>query len=82
MSAQRNNAINNSHRFAMSNEIIPAAPETWVILRTRETMREWWTGSHWFDDLQQANQYDHESDAGVESQNEIAVAIKRSAVDD
>lgn len=54
----------------------------YIIQRSSETVREWWTGREWSEDLQRARQYDREPDACVEAQDEMAVAIKLSEVDD
>jgi hypothetical protein len=46
-----------------------------VIERTNEMKREWWTGSEWSEDDQQAHWYSTEPDAPQETQDENARAV-------
>jgi hypothetical protein len=46
-----------------------------VIERTNEMKREWWTGSDWSEDENQARWYDAEPDAPQETDDENARAI-------
>ena len=55
-----------------------------VIERTNEMKREWWTGSAWTEDENQASWYDGEPDAPEETGDENARAVPyeaRSIVD-
>jgi CheY-like chemotaxis protein len=53
-----------------------------VIQRTSETVRDWWTGSGWSEQLNEAQRYPSKPDAGVEAGDESAKAIRVQNVDD
>ncbi len=46
-----------------------------VIERTNEARREWWTGLEWSDDENQARWYDSEPDAPLETGDENARSV-------
>jgi len=46
-----------------------------VIERTNEMKREWWTGADWSEDENQARWYDFEPDAPHETEDENARAV-------
>jgi hypothetical protein len=50
-----------------------------VIERTNETKREWWTGSEWSEDESEARWYASEPDAPQETQDENARAVHHDA---
>jgi hypothetical protein len=50
-----------------------------VIERTNETKREWWTGSAWSEDDRQARWYATEPDAPEVTQDENARAVRHPA---
>jgi hypothetical protein len=47
----------------------------YVIERTNEMKREWWTGAGWSEDENQACWYDFEPDAAQEADDENARAV-------
>jgi hypothetical protein len=47
----------------------------YVIERTSETRREWWTGADWCEDENQARWYDSEPDAAKETGDENARSV-------
>lgn len=47
-----------------------------VIERTNETKREWWTGAGWSEDENEARWYSGEPDAPQETQDENARAVR------
>jgi hypothetical protein len=47
----------------------------YVIERTSETRREWWTGTDWSEDENQARWYDSEPDAPKETDDENAHSV-------
>jgi CheY-like chemotaxis protein len=54
----------------------------YVIQRTSETVRDWWTGSGWSEHLNEALQFLSKPDAAVEASDESAKAIRLQNVDD
>lgn len=54
----------------------------YVIQRTSETTREWWTGSGWTDDVTLAMYYDDKPDVSVEAMDESAKAVRLSEIND
>lgn len=54
----------------------------YVIQRSSETVREWWTGSGWSDDFNHALQYPNKPDASVETMDEMAKALTLDEIDD
>jgi len=54
----------------------------YVIQRTSETIREWWTGTDWSDDLEKAMRYDHKPDVSIETLDEMAKAVRINEIDD
>jgi hypothetical protein len=50
-----------------------------VIERTSEVKREWWTGKDWSEDEHDARWYDHEPDAPEVTQDENARAVRHEA---
>jgi hypothetical protein len=48
----------------------------YVIERSSEFLREWWTGSSWSDDYRKARWYAHEPDAPRETSEENAKAVR------
>jgi len=51
-----------------------ADKQTYVIQRASETRCEWWTGSDWSEDDNQALQYDVKPNVGEETGDESATA--------
>jgi hypothetical protein len=49
-----------------------------VIERTNEMKREWWTGSDWTEDEHEARWYPEEPDAPSETQDENARAVRHA----
>ena len=66
--SHENEAVKSGHKY--------------VIQRTGETYREWWTGTGWSVDENSALQYPHEPDASIEANDEAAKAIRVEDVDD
>ena len=52
-----------------------AVMHQYVIERTSETRREWWTGTAWSDDENGAKWYDSEPDASKETDDENAHSV-------
>jgi hypothetical protein len=50
-----------------------------VIERTNEMKREWWTGTEWSEDEAEAHWYSIEPDAPQETQDENARAVRHAA---
>jgi hypothetical protein len=50
-----------------------------VIERTNEMKREWWTGAEWSEDESEARWYPSEPDAPQETQDENARAVRHAA---
>lgn len=50
----------------------PSHPRRYVIERSSECLREWWTGTDWSDDYTTAKWYENKPDAGHESEDEEA----------
>lgn len=82
MIADDHRPTNDSAHTAPINQLPRSVSSSYVIQRSSEIVREWWTGEEWSDDFLQAKEYDTEPDAGTESDDEMAIAIKRSDVDD
>lgn len=74
---------NSSDRFPASPTVdrMEAEPR-FVIQRTGETFREWWTGEHWSNDENQALEYSHEPDVSVETSDESAKVMRVDQIDD
>jgi hypothetical protein len=53
--------------------------QEFVIERTNEMKREWWTGSEWSEDESLACWYSDEPDAPQETQDENARAVRHEA---
>jgi hypothetical protein len=52
----------------------PAQSQRYVIERSSESLREWWTGKRWTENYAQAKWYEIEPDASQESHDEEARA--------
>ena len=59
----------------------PMEPQ-FVIQRTSETVREWWTGSQWSSELSDARRYVEKPDASVVAGDEMAKALLLAEIDD
>lgn len=65
----------------LQDELLPDASK-YVIQRTSETTREWWTGTDWTEDITAAMQYDEKPDVSVEAMDESAKAVRLSEIND
>ena len=54
----------------------------YVIQRTSETTREWWTGADWTEDVGEAMRFDDIPDVSVEAMDEAAKAVRLSEIND
>lgn len=77
------NNSTSTRRFAAS----PTAPQPesvarYVIQRTGETFREWWTGDQWSSNENLAKEYCHDPDVSVETHDESAKAVRVDGIDD
>jgi hypothetical protein len=77
---------NNVRPTSPTEELVPKESDghesTYVIQRTGETYREWWTGSSWSEDVNDAKQYSSEPDVSVEADDESARPMKLGKIDD
>lgn len=53
----------------------------YVIQRSGELIREWWTGTSWSEDVNEALRYSGEPDVSVETLDESAIAVRLEDLD-